>query len=251
MNSITPIIYSILFFLYGCPNNAESLQDISSRTVLTVDHGLWDGLLKKHVDIDGNVDYANFKKDGPILDEYLNYLAKNPISGTTKKEERLAYYINLYNAGTVRLILKKYPVKSIKDIFRPWGKDRIFIENEKFSLGYIEHDILRKMNEPRIHFAINCASYSCPKLLNEAFLPSKIEEQLNRATVDFVNDISKNNISIHSIQLSKIFKWYEQDFTKNGSLIDYLNIYSNIEISDNSKISFLNYDWRLNELRQP
>ena len=247
MNSSTLLIYSILLFLFGCPNNADDALNIPEGIVLTVDHGLWDDLLKTYVDVNGNVDYAHFKKDGPILDEYLSHLAKNPISKTASKEERLAYYINLYNAGTVQLILENYPLNSIRNIFRPWGKNRIFIGNEKFSLGYIEHDILRKMNEPRIHFAINCASYSCPKLLNKAFLPSKIEEQLQRATIDFVNDISRNKISPHAVQLSKIFKWYKQDFTKNNSLLHYLNNYSKIPISDDSKIDFLNYDWQLNE----
>lgn len=249
MNISTLIIYSIILFLFGCPNNVDDTTNIPDGIVLTINHDLWDGLLKTYVDVNGNVDYSNFKKDSPVLNEYLNHLAKNPISKTAKKEERLAYYINLYNAGTVQLILENYPLNSIRNIFRPWGKDRVHIGNEKFSLGYIEHDILRKMNEPRIHFAINCASYSCPKLLNEAFLPSKIEKQLNQATIDFVNDISKNKISTHSVQLSKIFKWYKQDFTKNNSLLDYLNNYSNIPISDDSKIDFLNYDWHLNESR--
>ena len=249
MTTPTLIIYSITLFLFGCLNNSSDTSTIPDGVALTVNHDVWDGLLKTYVDTNGNVDYSNFKKDSHILNEYLNHLAKNPISKTAEKEERLAYYINLYNAGTVQLILENYPLNSIRSIFRSWGKDRVFIGNKKYSLGYIEHDILRKMNEPRIHFAINCASYSCPKLLNEAFLPSKIQEQLQEATIDFVNDISRNKISSHAVELSKIFKWYKQDFTKNNSLLDYLNNYSKIRISDDSKINFLNYDWDLNERR--
>ncbi|MBT8315409.1 MAG: DUF547 domain-containing protein, partial [Maribacter sp.] len=183
------------------------------------------------------------------LKDYLDYLAKNPISATASKEERLAYYINLYNAGTVQLILENYPLESIKDIFRPWGKDRVKIGDYTYSLGEIEHDVLRKMNEPRIHFAINCASFSCPKLLNEAFTASNVEQLLDKATYDFINDPSKNILSHNAIELSKIFKWYKGDFTEGNTLIDYLNKYSDIDISNDSEIHYLTYDWRLNEKR--
>ena len=178
--------------------------------------------MRKYVDGQGNVDYKGLAYDGEQLNTYLEYLAKNPIAKSAPKEKQLAYYINLYNAGTVQLILEHYPLKSIKDIFRPWGKDRIKIGDESFSLGEIEHDILRKMNEPRIHFAINCASFSCPKLLNKAFSASTMEEQLNRAAFDFINDSSKNKISSNTVAISKIFKWYKDDFTEENNLTEYL-----------------------------
>ncbi len=225
----------------------QPLQISGPKSVLTVDHSLWDSLLKKHVDQEGRVDYANFKIDRAALKVYLDHLAENPISHTAAKDERLAYYINLYNAGTVQLILENHPLNSIKDIFRPWGKDRLFIGKEEYSLGEIEHGILRKMNEPRIHFAINCASFSCPKLLNEAYIAKNMDAQLERASSDFINDLSKNKISKDFVQLSKIFKWYKRDFNGNGSLVDYLNVYSQISILDGAKITFLNYDWHLNE----
>ncbi|WKX77565.1 DUF547 domain-containing protein [Zobellia laminariae] len=163
------------------------------------------------------------------------------------KEEALAYYINLYNAATVQLILNNYPTKSIKDIKDPWGKEWVRIGSETFSLGDIEHKILRKMNEPRIHFAINCASFSCPKLLNEAYTSEKIEDQLQQASEDFVNDPTRNIISKEKLQLSNIFKWYKKDFTENGSLIDYIKTYSQKDIDPKADIKYVTYDWSLNE----
>ncbi len=240
-----PLFLAVLFL--NCLDR-NPLQINSKNSQEIMNHEAWDVLLKKHVDDNGNVDYTKFAKDRDKLNEYLTYLAENPISDSAKKEERLAYYINLYNAGTVQLILENYPLKSIKDIFRPWGKDRIRISDEKYSLGDIEHKILRKMNEPRIHFAINCASISCPKLQNEAFLSDIIEEQLEKASFEFVNDQSKNTIGSEEVGLSKIFDWYKSDFTTKGTLVDYLNRYSKIKISENAEIDYINYDWRLNEL---
>ena len=236
------------FLLLNCFGQKPPLEK-STKSADILDHAPWDILLKKYVDVHGNVDYAGFKKDTGLLDNYLDYLADNPIADTAEKEEQLAYYINLYNAGTVHLILEHYPLKSIKDLFRPWGKDCVRIGNDMYSLGEVEHDMLRKMGEPRIHFAINCASYSCPKLLNEAYNASKMEEQLERATSHFINDPSKNKISQDDVELSKIFKWYRDDFTKEKSLIDYLNTYADSKISQDSDIDYLTYDWGLNEKR--
>ena len=103
------------------------------------------------------------------------------------------------------------------------------------------------MNEPRIHFAINCASASCPKLLNIAYKADNIETLLEKATKDFISDSDKNKISKENVQLSKIFDWYKKDFTKNGSLIDYINQYCKFKIDSDAKIYYLDYDWNLNE----
>ncbi|MBD0851628.1 DUF547 domain-containing protein [Maribacter arenosus] len=237
------------FFLLSNCFGQKPTHDNIEKGVETIDHTSWDHLLKKYVDNHGNVDYKEFKQDRQRLDDYLVYLAENPIADTASAEEQLAFYINLYNAGTVQLILDHYPLKSIKDIFRPWGKDRIKIGSETYSLGEIEHDILRNMDEPRIHFAINCASYSCPRLLNEAFSASKIEKQLEKATSQFINDPSKNNIKRNAVALSKIFKWYNDDFTNKNSLIDFVNKYADIEILQDVDIDYLTYDWGLNEKR--
>ena len=213
-----------------------------------LDHSKWDILLKKHVDDTGNVNYKGFSEDIKALQNYLDYLAKNRPMDKSPKPERLAYYINLYNAATVKLILDNYPTKSIKDIKNPWGKNIVQMGGEKISLGDLEHKILRKMDEPRIHFAINCASYSCPKLLNTAFTSANLEIMLEQTAIDFINDPKRNVLSKEKASLSEIFNWYKKDFTKNGSLIDYLNKYAYQKLTSNTKISYLNYNWGLNEI---
>ena len=211
-----------------------------------VDYSTWDKLLKKYVDEDGNVDYKNFRKEIGLLNTYLEQQTKNPVSEYETKESKLVYYINLYNAATVKLILDNYPLGSIKDLKGPWNRQVVTIRNKQLSLGDIEHNILRKMDEPRIHFAINCASYSCPKLLNEAFTVEKLEDLLEKSARNFVNDPKRNVIAKEKAMLSQIFKWYKKDFTNKVSLTDYINQYSTIKITKETNIEFINYDWSLN-----
>lgn len=223
-------------------------EKFAVNMVWQVDHSIWAILLKKHVDEKGNVDYKGFNKDIILLRNYLDYLAKNPPKDKWSKPEKLAYYINLYNAATVKLILDNYPTKSIKGIKNPWGKEIVQIGSEKISLGDLEHKILRKMEEPRIHFAINCASYSCPKLVNTAFTPTNLEKLLEQTTIDFINDPKRNVLTEEKASLSQIFNWYKMDFAKNGSLIDYLNQYAHVKLTSNTKISYLKYNWELNDI---
>lgn len=221
-----------------------SLSDNHIASDILVNHSEWDKLLKKYVDYDGKVDYKGFLQEKNKLNEYLNMLSKQVPINAWSGQEQLAYYINLYNAHTVNLILDNYPVKSIKDIHRPWAKEIITIGNKELSLGALEHSILRKMNEPRIHFAINCASNSCPKLLNEAFTAENLEEQLNTVTLGFINS-ANNTITPNKVTLSKIFNWYKDDFF-NGDLIKYVNQYSESTIAPGLKIRYQKYDWNLN-----
>ncbi|SNY94515.1 Protein of unknown function, DUF547 [Flagellimonas pacifica] len=213
------------------------------------DHSLWNVLLKKYVDNLGNVNYAGFKKDVVHLDTYLDQLGQNPPKPDWSKNEKLAYYINLYNAGTVKLIIDNYPTKSIKDIPNCWKKKWIVVGDNIASLNDIEHKVLRKMDEPRIHFAINCASYSCPKLLNVAFTPQSMERLLSKTAVDFVNDKTKNRIEGGKAHLSKIFKWYKGDFTEKTSLLEYINTYLQNPVNKSTKVEYLDYDWSLNEAK--
>lgn len=210
-------------------------------------HNEWDKLLKKHISQSGKVNYQSFKKDKIKLHEYINYLTINSPDKAWSKNEKLTYWINTYNALTIDLILRNYPLKSIKDIKDPWDQ-RLWKFGDKWqNLNDIEHKILRKMNEPRIHFAIVCASVSCPKLLNEAFTADNLEAQLTSATKEFLTDTSKNELSKDRIKLSKIFKWFKKDFEDNGSLIDFLNQYSDVSISNSAKKSYKDYNWDLND----
>lgn len=221
---------------------------IESNEPETFDHDLWNSLLQKHVSEQGNVNYKGFKSDKTEFYAYLNSLSKTPPEDSWSKDETLAYWMNVYNAFTIKLILDNYPLNSIKDINGPWDHRFIKIGNKWYTLNDVEHKIIRKMNEPRIHFALVCAAVSCPKLYNKAFTAKDLETDLVLLTKSFLNNSSKNELSENSMKLSRIFKWYGGDFKTNGnSLIDFLNQYSNITISDKAKKSYKDYNWDLNE----
>ncbi|HRG26554.1 MAG TPA: DUF547 domain-containing protein [Chitinophagales bacterium] len=218
-------------------------------------HEQWTNLLQKHVSADGWVNYEGFIKDSTQLNNYLQQIESNyPNEKNWSREQILAYWINAYNAYTVQIVIRNYPVASIKDI-KPgvaflnsvWDIKFITIEGEQLDLNNIEHNILRKMNEPRIHFAVNCASYSCPKLLNTAYEAATIDNQLNQQAIDFINDPKRNLITPEEATVSSIFNWFTGDFTNNGSLKDFLNKYSNVPIAENTSINFMEYNWNLNK----
>lgn len=241
--------------LISCGNTNQGIPDIAygnpetntTSALKNGDHSKWNALLQKHVSKSGKVAYKGFQKDQKELTSYLNDLAKNMPEKSWSKNAILAYWINVYNAFTVQLILDNYPVKSIKDINDLWGKDFFTLGTKKYSLEVVEHEILRKMDEPKIHFAINCASFSCPNLLNEAYLEATLDKQLVQAAKSFINDKTKNVITAEKVEISSIFEWFSEDFTKKGNLIDFLNAYSSVKINSNAKISHKEYNWSLNE----
>ena len=220
-------------------------------------HQLWNDILKRNVDDKGFVNYKAIKNDSKSLEKYLKLLSDNPPSKKWNDNEKMAYWINAYNAFTVKLIIDHYPVKSIKDIGSsiqipfvntPWQYKFFTIGGEKMKLDEIEHKILRKdFDDPRIHFALVCASYSCPRLLNEAYTPEKLDKQLDMQAKYFLANKNKNEITADKLQLSKYFNWYKGDFTKNTSLIGYLNKYAPVKINDDADISYKDYNWSLNE----
>lgn len=216
-------------------------------TIKKPNHDSFTKLLKKYVTNEGLVNYKSFKKEQILLQKYISHLGEIMPTNNWTNNEKLAYWINAYNAMTIDLILRYYPLKSIKDIKKPWDKRYWKLGNKWYNLNEIEHDILRKMNEPRIHFAIVCASYSCPKLNNIAFTSHHLNNQLTKATKEFLSDSNRNEISKNDIKLSKIFQWFSKDFKQNGNLIDFLNTYSSLEISEKAKTSFKDYNWDLNE----
>jgi len=217
------------------------------------DHSVWDGLLQKHVSDKGSVDYEGFIKDHDLLIQYLDHLSIGSPNPAKSQEEHLAYWINAYNAFTVKLIIDHWPLKSIKDIGgnipmidSPWSIKFFKIGGVDFDLDTIEHEILRKkFVEPRIHFAIVCASMSCPTLLNQAFVPTELESQLDSQTRAFINDSSKNRISDKSMALSQIFEWFKMDFSEQGNLRKYIEPYTTVNLPEGD-IEFIEYDWSLN-----
>ena len=246
-------LFLCILLLLGC--NASTGREASARPP---SHELWDALLKKHVNADGRVDYQGFVEDKDELVQYLNALSSSAPDTSWSEQEQLAYWINAYNAFTVKLIVDNYPVESIKDlgpaisiptIHTVWHKKFFTIGGKDTSLDEIEHDILRKQfNEPRIHFAINCASISCPVLRAEAYTAHKLEEQLENQAVVFINDPARNIIKADKAQLSRIFKWFKGDFEKNQTLIEFINRYAVKPLHVDATLEFLSYDWSLNEM---
>lgn len=224
--------------------------------VLTFSQGyaqtsIFNDLLQKNVTKDGIVDYKSLKENETKLDNYITYLEKTSPEKTWSENKQKAFWINAYNAYTVKLILENYPLKSIMNIKRKgkdaWNIPFAKVGNKVYTLNHIEHEILRKdFNDPRIHVGVNCASGSCPQLGNFAFTEENYESKTNELMKKFINDSSRNKISKKKVQISSIFDWFKGDFTKNGSVIDYLNKYSDVEISSKAKISYLKYDWTLN-----
>ncbi|MCY4298722.1 MAG: DUF547 domain-containing protein [Flavobacteriaceae bacterium] len=210
-------------------------------------HQQWDSMLKKYVSTTGKVDYQNWKEDPQGIEQYISHLEKNTPLDKWSKEQKLAYWINAYNAVTVKLILDHYPIHSIRDIEEPWNTKLFSTAGNDYTLDEIEHDIIRKMNEPRIHFAVNCTAKSCPKLQKSAFTSSDLEEQLEKATFEYLNDHSMNIVNQQSVQLSKIFEWFGEDFGDKKEKIEFVEKYTKVDIDPQAKLSYLPYNWELND----
>ncbi len=214
--------------------------------VAGLDHNAFDELLQSHVTSDGRVNYEGLKGEIAKLDDYLKILMDNAPATDWTRDARLAYWINAYNAFTIKLILNNYPLTSIMDLDggKPWDKQWIQIGGKSYSLNDIEHKIIRpKFNDARIHFAVNCAAKSCPPLANSAYTESNVTSLLENQTSKFINNEVYNTISSNSAKISKIFDWYKEDF---GNLVDYLNKYSETKLEASAEITFHEYNWKLN-----
>ena len=249
-------------------------------------YATYNSLLNQYV-INARVNYEGFINSKAKFETFLRTLGsvdENVFESWTE-EQRLAFWINAYNAFTIKAIIDHYPIKrsftlvgifyapsnSILQIKGVWTKLQFRALGNMVTLDEIEHQILRKkFNEPRIHMAINCASISCPDLRNEAYTPEKLEEQLADASTNFVNNPDKGvyvNEQSGKVKLSKIFKWFGDDFINNYGSKKLFNNYSLKEnavlnftseyieseevkeylMNNKLKIGYLGYDWHLNE----
>lgn len=279
---IQPSQNSITIMSYG-------LEEVKSDNF---DHSYspYNQLLNQNVD-DAKVNYQGFINQRAEFAAFLRTLGsvdENDFQ-TWTEEQKLAFWINAYNAFTIKAIIDNYPIKrsfslvgifyapsnSILQIKGVWNKLQFRAVGKMVALEEIEHEILRKdFNEPRIHMAINCASISCPDLSSEAYTPDKLEEQLKEASISFVNNPQKGvlvNMENGRVKFSKIFKWFGQDFIRNYGNKNLLNNYSLKEnailnfsadyinsdetkkylMNNKLKIGYLGYDWHLNEQSDP
>jgi hypothetical protein len=253
------------------------------------EHAAWTALLRKHVVlVDGGkasqVRYAGFQQDRSALKNYLASLSKVtlPEFEGWSKAQRMAFLINAYNAFTVEKILDRYPdIRSIWDFGKFFGnpfKDRFFtLLGRASSLDQIEHEMLRKpgaYDEPRVHFAVNCASIGCPMLREEAYVAERLDAQLEEQARRFLSDRSRNRYSAERgvLEVSKIFDWFNEDWTSGYRGIEgkgepirsreqYFAAYATLLadspahqkpiLDQKAGLRFLDYDWALNDARKP
>ncbi|GEO21271.1 DUF547 domain-containing protein [Cyclobacterium qasimii] len=245
--------FSILLINLSC--GSSSLGQVGTTPP---SHSTFDTLLKMHVSEQGKVDYKGFIADVDKLDTYLALLSNNaPDRNAWSEAEQLAYWINAYNAYTIKLIINHYPVESIRDIGPKlsipivntvWHLEFFEIGGKPASLDEIEHKILRKeFDEPRIHFAINCASISCPRLWNRAYTAKNLDAELEQSARSFINDPNYNDLANNRAAVSSLFSWFSSDFTKNGSLVDFINQYATKPLNKDAEITYKDYNWNLNE----
>jgi len=242
-------------------------------------HKAWDDLLKKHVKYVQNgsasrVDYAGFAKDRAALKGVLDSYSALPKAEFDKwpKPAQQAFLVNAYNAYTVELILTKYPdLKSIRDlgsfVSKPWSKKFFTLFGRKFTLDGIEHETLRKKgayDEPRVHFAVNCASIGCPMLREEAYVADRLDAQLEQQAQRFLSDPTRNRAAGGKLEVSMIFNWFKVDWTSGYQGIQsreqYFARYATLLSDDPAQqkivaegkapISHLEYDWSLNDARK-
>jgi len=213
---------------------------------------MFNKVLKANVTEEGFVDYKSLNQNQDKLIDYLTYLENTSPSKDWSKNKAKAFWINAYNAYTLKIILDNYPVKSITNISNKgktaWKTNFANVGGKTYTLDHIEHEILRKeFKDPRIHVGVNCASVSCPKLANFAFTEENIDTKLESLMKEFINDSARNKLDTKKIQISEIFNWFKEDFTSKGSVIDYINRYSEIEVNKKAKIKYLTYNWSLND----
>ncbi|MDO3695443.1 DUF547 domain-containing protein [Wenyingzhuangia sp. chi5] len=213
---------------------------------------VWNQLLQKNVDKNGWVNYDGFKNDSIILNHYLTYLDKTKPNDSWSKNKQKAFWINAYNAYTIKLILEHYPLNSILDIKQnnknAWEIPFAKVGGKAYTLNFIEHEILRKkFKDPRIHVGVNCASISCPALPNKAFTEKNIDDLLTKSMTNFINDEHRNKITVNKLELSQIFNWFQEDFTQQTDLITFINQYSNLKINSGATIVYKEYNWNLNK----
>lgn len=256
------------------PAVAQSPRDIVSRhdrnSTIAVNHAAWDHLLSRFVKpgADGlnRVDYAAFRASGhEQLKTYLMSMGRVDPRALNRKEQ-FAYLANLYNAKTIDIVLDHYPVRSIKDISLggglfaaftggPWKAKVVSINGVSLSLDDIEHEILRKVyKDPRVHYAVNCASVGCPNLGSRAFTGATLDAQLDAAARAFVNSPRGVRIKGNQIAVSSIYEWFKADFGGNNTgVLRHLMQYAEPKLAAKLKsigsVANHDYDWRLNDIK--
>lgn len=235
----------------------------STVSISTVSHGVYDTLLKKYVNSAGQVDYRKWKAssaDRKQLQSYIVSLSKANTRAPSSNEAKLAFWINAYNAVTIEGILREYPTSSIRNHtaklfgYNIWDDLQLYVGGAAVSINDIEHKILRKMNEPRIHFAIVCASKGCPRLLNQAYSAERVDHQLAMNAEHFFAEPQNLSIRGDTVTLSSILNWFGEDFgSSSQAMLKRIAAWCPDSAraklrSGRLSVQFAVYDWSLNEI---
>lgn len=236
----------------------------NAESTLTIDHSQWDDLTRRFVkptkDDFNRFAYSKFQvADKRQLQAYISGLSKTLIS-QYNRDQQMAFWINLYNAVTIKVMLDNYPVDSIRDIKSglfnpgPWDKELVEVEGENITLNDIEHRILRPIwQDARIHYAVNCASIGCPNLQSRAFTAESIEAMLEAVAVEFINHRRAVEVKYGKLRVSSIYEWYKVDFGgTDANVIAHLRQYAKPpladQLSDIESIDSDHYNWGVNSL---
>ncbi len=277
MKSVVPLVLAVACWqVFFAANPDSSLagtkvhlgQAVSGAQQVSMDqisHDPWNTLLGRYVDAKGFVDYKGWKAskgDMQLLDQYLSRLSQASLSAKATRAGKLAFWINAYNAVTVKGILREYPTSSIRNHtakligYNIWDDLLLNVGGQSYSLNQIEHELLRKMGEPRIHFAIVCASRGCPRLLNEAYTPEALESQLTVNARAFFADPQNFTYDKgqRSLKVSSILDWFGEDFGATQAeqikrIAPYLPDDASMKLaaSGAASVNYLAYDWSLND----
>jgi len=226
-----------------------------SEDAKEVSHQGFDEVLNKFVDEDGNVRYKALKRNSETLRAYTKMIRSSMINPNWSKNEKIAFWINAYNAHTLEMIIDHYPIKKISDIETDaksvWDDKFIQMGEHRLSLNDIEHKILRaELHEKRVHFAVNCSAVSCPALLNMAYTADNLNKMLNKQTKLFFLDSTKNHYDGTTLSLSKILDWYKVDFGgTDADLLEFINKYTDAGLPEGTEIKYLPYNWILNDTK--
>ncbi|NOT41731.1 MAG: DUF547 domain-containing protein [Alphaproteobacteria bacterium] len=264
--------FAVLAFLFALmPAKADVLdQHFSTNNpsaTMTVDHSAWERVLSAYVVVSGDginrFAYGRVTAaDKKALKAYLTALQGMKVTAL-KPDEQRAFWINLYNALTIDVVLDAYPVKTIKDISLgggffasgPWKKPLVSVEGKMLSLDNIEHDILRKVwRDARVHYAVNCASISCPNLMAKAFTAGNLDKMLTQGARDYVNHPRGVRVRAGKVTLSRIYSWYRSDFgASDAEVLRHVAGFAEPalkkQLADIDTIDGYDYDWSLNEAK--